>query len=465
MGFRLKIFQGILPSATRSYLRYFVSQVKPKKVIMPCCGQFTIVKAVIDGGVAPENIYCSDISLFSSILGYVFTDRDIKEIPFVADDPKLFAEGNTNMRNAAILLYDMQLAQLPHKNYYQQYVRNEFLEQKEQMLSDLERRLQEMHQDFHGIHYEIADMREQLDPDYGKDTLVVINPPTYRGGYENMFEFPGITYKCDFPMFDFDVEFIPLVEHEVNKKHLFMTFRFMDVGVDNKHLLFGLYKTSSKKLYAWWVNRDFATLPVSRGIVGEEKEPTLGKTSFISMDYEITENTKLAVREIHRDRALLLRDLLCHKMGATDAESFYEVFLDNYSFGVFGMHAQAFHMGKSDYLFEMFGFNVPLHKYSRNNRLLMLALTSSAFQNQFYGKKGFTPIGIDTVCFSKYRKMKLNNGILVVTHREKQKNGDYKIKYRADFRDETYPEVVKHFLDEEIVYEKDRTERRDNTPK
>jgi hypothetical protein len=74
------------------------------RVVIPCAGRFTIAEAAVDAGWRPEEIECSDISLFSSVLGYAAAQTDLNALPIefhseFADPSR--ARGKTAWRRAA----------------------------------------------------------------------------------------------------------------------------------------------------------------------------------------------------------------------------------------------------------------------------------------------------------------------------------------------------------------------------
>jgi hypothetical protein len=79
-----KIFLGNAIAEHRKYMtelfRFFKSKGY-KKTTIPACGQFTLVKCAIEAGFKPSQIYASDISLFSSILGYLYAGKSIESLP------------------------------------------------------------------------------------------------------------------------------------------------------------------------------------------------------------------------------------------------------------------------------------------------------------------------------------------------------------------------------------------------
>ena len=49
-----------------------------ERTIIPCAGRFTIAEAAVDAGWKPERLNCSDISIFSSVLGYACAEMDLE---------------------------------------------------------------------------------------------------------------------------------------------------------------------------------------------------------------------------------------------------------------------------------------------------------------------------------------------------------------------------------------------------
>jgi hypothetical protein len=161
------------------------------------------------------------------------------------------------------------------------------------------------------------------------------------------------------------------------------------------------------------------------------------------------------VREEH---ALYYRDLLAHRLGDTAAEIYTLCTIDGKMFSVAGFHAQKLRIGQENHVAENFGFTVRLARYPDANRLLMYFITCrefAAFLNAHMTHKNRTyeMRGLKTTCLSKYRKVKLNNGILPVTSREKLTKGAftdmYRIVYQVDWYDRTYADCIALYLAEQ----------------
>ena len=64
------LFLGITPSGVRSYVANKIA-TPGRQFYDACAGRFSVVEAAIKGRVPPQDIYASDIGLFSSIIGYL----------------------------------------------------------------------------------------------------------------------------------------------------------------------------------------------------------------------------------------------------------------------------------------------------------------------------------------------------------------------------------------------------------
>src|ERR1700736_4459388 len=122
------IFLGITPAAIRSYMLKALQGAKASgrydRVVIPCAGRFTIAEAAIDAGWKPEQIECSDISLFSTVLGYACAGRDLEELGVTFHDhlqhlhARARARGDLSLLPAAVL-YGLKVCQLKEDVFYE----------------------------------------------------------------------------------------------------------------------------------------------------------------------------------------------------------------------------------------------------------------------------------------------------------------------------------------------------------
>lgn len=64
------LFLGITPSGARNYVATQVAALS-KPFHNAWAGRFSVVEAAVEAGVLPQGIFASDISFFSSIIGYL----------------------------------------------------------------------------------------------------------------------------------------------------------------------------------------------------------------------------------------------------------------------------------------------------------------------------------------------------------------------------------------------------------
>jgi hypothetical protein len=150
------------------------------------------------------------------------------------------------------------------------------------------------------------------------------------------------------------------------------------------------------------------------------------------------------------------RDLWAHKLGATAGDRYLLMLIDRKVYSAVIMNLGQFTHMTSDYLFEQSGFSAPSTRHPHLHRLLMWSLTCRQFGDDMlrigYKKNRiFAPVGLETTCISKYRKLKSNNGIFEVAFRERYPNGMYRILYRADFREERYTDCIRRVLEEDTA--------------
>jgi len=455
-----KIFLGNTPGPQRKWLCAFLKHaVKTRpKVVIPCCGQFALASIALEAGYEPQNIRASDISLFSSVLGYLYTGKSISSLPvqLLAPYDAIYEGYRTDLDRAAFLFCLMKIKQFREKVYFEKMYKREIAENLGDYTRKMAERLEKMRAKYAGIHYEMADLRNDLR-EHDDDTIVLVNPPAYRGGYEKMFNFePEITWTVDVDEFDWKDEYVPLYEKVRALSTPFVWYRYQNTtGLPKEDVVFGKEYFPGQRVNYWLLTKPemLRGSGISTKTVQNTPKDYKGvSASIVEPNYEITPDTKISFKEVTQEVSLYYRDLWAHKLGNTKAEGYYLMLLDGKVFGTFGMHYQAMKTLKEDKCFECFGFNAPLILYPNANRLLMMAITSTAFRdfinaryrrNRIYDLNGFK-----TTCLSKYRKVKLNNGLLTMTKREKLPNGMYKIMYETPFHERDLWKVVEDYLRE-----------------
>ena len=88
------IFKGGLTSGSLRALEEFLIETEGKfeRYVVPAAGNFTTAQALASHGVDPKKIFCSDISVYTSVLGYVCDPtKKVSDLGFKVIEPLLVA--------------------------------------------------------------------------------------------------------------------------------------------------------------------------------------------------------------------------------------------------------------------------------------------------------------------------------------------------------------------------------------
>jgi hypothetical protein len=116
----------------------------------------------------------------------------------------------------------------------------------------------------------------------------------------------------------------------------------------------------------------------------------------------------------------------------------------------FGLDDTLLMLGKSDCIFETFGITKTSQRYSRLGKLFMLALTSGDMrryltkEQRAYHLKDIR--GVQTTSITQHEEGKTDRSVMKLISRERLDGGQFRIVYRADFRNDTWCDCLKTWL-------------------
>lgn len=450
-----EVFQGVTTKPDRDYLfGAFKELVERYPVIhMPACGRLSCTEVAVAAGYEPQNIHASDISLFSTLVGFVMAGRDVKDlgVKFHTEELKPLQRRVRGQTGAGVVLYAQKLCQIGDKAYYERIVRDELVENKDEYIRQFNERLAKLKERLGGLTYTIEDMwdhlaRAAVDP----NALIYVNPPAYKGGYSKMYETDGrITW--DEPKI---AEFDPNKQHdrmyeEMNQAKAFAIMGRVLLPPDHpmQNQCVWSNEISAKRKDYLMANRPEE---LSRGIKRRnETEIRPAKVPILPLDHEVTDETTIHFIETDKQRALYYRDLWAHKLGSTASEAYYFMLLDGYLFGVFGIIYRELMIGRFNRVSEVFGFNAPSRRHKRLNKLFMMLLVCEEAR-LFYSSE--LPASVKAVrdveefqtsCITQYPELKVNRGVgLRLVDRKKRPDGRFHLNYLGGFTDMMYRDVI-----------------------
>jgi hypothetical protein len=116
---------------------------------------------------------------------------------------------------------------------------------------------------------------------------------------------------------------------------------------------------------------------------------------------------------------------------------------------VLGLNDERLLLGKATYLSEVFGITLTSTRYARLGKLFMLALTSGDMRRLLLARSPSYELrelqGIQTSSPTEHPEGKTDRSVMKLVGREETPTG-YHLVYRADFRDDTWADVVKLWL-------------------
>lgn len=434
------------------------------RFVEPCAGAFAMSHIAAQCGYKPSEIEASDVSMFTSIMGYAITGQSLEELEIRAD-----GFTNEELLDPAVALYAWK---------YLKATRNAGREYGYELMVDLEARreyyidslraqLDRAKQLLHGMSYRPLDMWKHLEECYDDPHCIVIaNPPTYTAGFEKWYDTGGrMTWKePEYGIFDPKTGLTELYDKMSDAKCLLMCYEENAPGLTAGHPVFARYGVRDGINVYLTTNRpDEATMLAEGKMITRPNEGKLEPLdcSILPRDYEITRKSKIQITQIERTAAQYYRKLWTHNFVGSAAPINMAVLIDGKLAGVFGLDKSALTMGAfgtqvSDAVFLMYGMTVP-HKTYRLGRLLQMLTQNKALImsicTDLEKEKAKT---LKTVQMTKYPESKEMRGLMELTKKVPDKKMGWSLTYESPLYDRTNEETLDEWLRREERWQKQR---------
>ena len=446
------LFLGSVGKMTQRYLHsVFVtlkSTGKFDRLVIPCAGQFSIATVAVLAGWKKEDIWCSDVSLFTAVLSSYLNGEEAPEVKFLGEPPPY------DLGDQASLLFFQKLltVEMQAKQYYQmEYVR-ELRSNAKSYILRIRKQLNLMKEQIGGIHYEGCDLWKVLNREIvGDKTLIFLAPPSYKAGYEKMFDTGGQLVWEEAPAyseFDPKVDYLQVYKRIMSAQALGLLLVYDIPSRDCWKNALCVERTDWGKNGGILLCNRPKEVDVPKSILGVRGKK-FGPSKFPVLPFEqsIGRESKIEMHQVEGSTAMYYRDLFAHGLGMCASSASYLFTVDGFIFGVVGIggafdrNYRAQVDGKR-YATEMYAFTAP-SRFSRLNRLLkMLLLAEEARAQIDKPEKLKFFAGLSSTCISKYPEFKVHRGIFQLVVREKMDDGRYKLRYRAFWSGKTFEEVL-----------------------
>lgn len=456
------LFEGVTPGPARDILAEAVQVMKPSRVIMPAAGRFGATEAVIRRGYPSEQVWTSDMGLFTSIIGYLADPtKNISDLGIshrgeasqffrVPDLTKEQFEHGGPINWAVSAFLAMKWAQITPRHQYGINLRKDLLHRIDYYREQLTKELTELLAGLGPIHYDIIDLREHIavvldDP----EALIYLNPPAYDPeGYAQMFSNPDLDWSAKIALEEpWDKQAVAeLFDMLANAQCTALIYSINAESVPPGWTkLYGIRKKGGRHDYVV-ANRDPG--PTVRKTIQPIFSPPPQRLPIYD-DHEITPDSKIEFIEIERPTAMYYRDLFVHRLGSVQSEWYLGLLVDDQLTTVLGLNRADFMRFKVPYIRETFGITISSRRYSRLGKLFMMLITTKEFYawSRVHTRQGIRKaIGIQTTSLTKHPEGKTDRGVLKVVKREKLSGGTWRLVYASDFRDLTYSEALAEWI-------------------
>lgn len=345
------LFLSTWDQPERDYLCGLLPKLRAKgyhRYVEPCVGAFAAPSLALDQGWKKPQIVTGDVWLFSAILGALFSGQAMDTLGMAIDgEPVVFDPADRPARQAATALYEqlrMRMAHAPEDLPYFQALRHDLATRRAQHITDIEKYVAKLDERLHGIQYHRRDVWALLE-EVGDDpyTVIVCNPPTYKGAYEKFFQTGNrlTWHEPTYDVFDAQVDIYKMLEVMQGRQALLVCQQQQVPGQSAKGPVYARHLSAGQNVYLC-TNRPDEVCALAGGLkVRPMKGQELAKLSLpiLPPDYEITKDTKVRVMAVGGGEATYYRDLWMHKLDYRSAGYYVAVVLDHYVAGMIGYDA------------------------------------------------------------------------------------------------------------------------------
>lgn len=424
------------------------------KFVEPCAGAFAMSHLAVQSGFKPSQVESSDVSMFTSIMGYAITDQSLEEL-------QLKAVGFTEeeLLDPAVALYAwkyLSIVKKAGKDYFYNYM-IDMEQRREEHIRFLREQLERAKSVLGGMSYRALDMYEHLDEVINDPHAIVIaNPPTYLAGFEKYYDTGGnmTWHEPEYGMFDPATglkQFMNLVK---NAKCLVICYEENVPGETAGSPIFARYGVRKGVNVYLTTNRPDEAVSLAEGKkISRPNEQDISplNCAMLPVDFEITEDMEIQVCQIESKAAQYYRKLWTHNFVGSAAHINFAIFIDKKIVGVFGLDKTllligAFGSPMSDSVFLMYGMTVPHRVYRLNRLLTMLAQNKDFIMGLCSDLEREKAKTLKTIQMTKYPEAKEMRGIMKLIKREKDTKFGYKLTYVSELKDRTEKKTLAEWL-------------------
>jgi hypothetical protein len=464
-AFCKQVFAGL---RDRGYTRY----------VEPCAGGFAMPLIARAAGWVPAQMECSDVNLFSAIVGTTLSGGqgiggDFADLGIVLDGQPVEIPDGTRAERGAFLLWLQLLTRMqcrPDVEYWRALV-TDLTERRDEHIADIARKLAGLESRIGGMQFRPEDCWEHIkavadDP----HTVVSINAPSYRAGFERFFDTDGrLTWnEPHYAIWDPDVDLYKLSDFMEGKAALLVGQQQRVPGeASHKRPVFARHLSPGQNVYIV-SNRPDEIFQITGGPkVMPRNAADISPANFppIAMDHDITAQSKVELVAVKANVADYYRNLWMHRLNAAPGSYNMLVTVDGKAAGVLGYSTDPLVRPYSldskweRHLLMRFAFGAP-HNTLRLTRLVTMLTLQRRTAQAALGANGqiwlAASAGVITVEYTKRDEAKGLRGLMQRMAKQPHPDG-WKLTYAADWQEKTPAAVLEEFLLKEARWRQSRT--------
>ena len=461
-------FLGTLVSQEQAFVKVVMQNALAngyKRMVEPCAGAFAMSHLAAQCGWPVKDIEASDVMMFTAIMGYAITGRDLAELQIEAD-----GYDNEDLTDPATVLWVHLVLRTVIKGstaYYKEILRD-LHARKTKHIEQINKQLYRAREILGTMTYRNRCMWDQLaDVLADPHTLVCINPPTYTGGFEKYYDTGGrMRWKePSYEVFDPETGLLKLMKGWAkDAEALVLCYEENSPGGTAGVPVFARFGVREGVNVYLTSNRPDEIEALAHGKkVARPNQAQLEPLPYPTMtpDYQITENSVIEVEKIKAAQAVYYRLLWTHGFAGKAAPINLALKVDGRLVGVFGYDASWLNIGRfgkaeRTALLITYGMTTP-HGLRLNRLLTMVALTRTVIKSVLSALEYEKARTVITAQITSKPESKEQRGLMKLIRKQKDPKHGFHLTYEADMTDATLQEVLVEWLKAEAKYRKARS--------
>ncbi len=453
-------FLGTLVPSEQKYIKIILENARKagyNRVVEPCSGAFAMAHLAVQAGFKPEQIEASDITMFSSIMGYALMDKPLTDLEITATG--FTEEELTDPATPLYALLYLKSMVTAGSDFFFAMVKDLEL-RREEHIKKIQEQLDRGKALLKGFSYRALDMFVHLDEVINDPkTIIIANPPTYTAGFEKWYGTGGhMNWKePEYGIFDPKTGLTDLFEVMNKSKALIICYEENEVKKMAGKAIFTRYGVRKGFNVYLTTNREEEAEGLANGKMmvrpNESKMAPLD-CSTLPTDYVLTENSKIEFMQVEPQHVQYYRGIWTHNFVGGQAQVNVVMLIDRFVAGVFGYQLAIGPVVLKDLLI-MFGVTVPHVSYRLNRLLTMVACNMETLKHLLTDYQISRLTGLQTTQLTKYPESKEMRGVMKLFKKEKGKLG-YKLIYKTSIQQRTKEDTLIEWLTKETKWKTER---------